>query len=252
MSVRIPLFSCSGRTIVLWYFDFSWVRYPCIGDASGEGCLPSPLEQYIDLRGSAGSVMYLEFHSPYFHRSFGYVIAKVANVRFFVSRFPSLSAFAASDFCLFFGQLLLFEPVERPPQYRWRRRWDPSRHARLHWPLFRFSVGDVSLGFCPEGHSRNVPGLSSGVVKSSFLPRIFVDSRGRTARSLPLRFQPFSSRYPREHIFELLERHGVSSCVGRGDIHCWSVEVGVASSLKRSLHVIRTLTCLIERVVAES
>ena len=69
-----------SRTIVLWYIDFSWVRYPRIGDASGEGCLPSPLEQSIDLRGSAGSVMDMEFHGPYFRCSFGYVIAKVANV----------------------------------------------------------------------------------------------------------------------------------------------------------------------------
>ncbi|KAF3562161.1 hypothetical protein DY000_02016051 [Brassica cretica] len=73
--------------------------------------LPSPLEQFIDLRGSTGCVMDLGFHGPYFRCSFGDVIAKIANIRRLVSRFSSLSAFSASDFGLFFGQLLLFVPI---------------------------------------------------------------------------------------------------------------------------------------------
>ena len=101
-----------SHTIILWYFDFSWVRYPRIGDSSGERRLPSSLEQSIDLRGSTGSVMDLGFHGSYFRCSFDDVIAKIANVRRLISRFPSLSAFAASDFGLFFGQLLLFDLVE--------------------------------------------------------------------------------------------------------------------------------------------
>ena len=92
-----------SRTIVLWYFDLSWVRYPRFIDASGEGCLPSPLEQFVDLWGSAGSVMDLGFHGLYFHCSFGYVVAKVAYVRFLASGFPSLSAFAASSLGFLFG-----------------------------------------------------------------------------------------------------------------------------------------------------
>ncbi|KAF2605031.1 hypothetical protein F2Q70_00025922 [Brassica cretica] len=53
--------------------------------------------------------------------------------------------------------------------------------------VLRFSAADVSLGFCPEERSRDVPGLSSGVAMSSFLPWIFVDPRGRTAWVLAIK-----------------------------------------------------------------
>ncbi|KAF2541896.1 hypothetical protein F2Q68_00032235 [Brassica cretica] len=46
---------------------------------------------------------------------------------------------------------------------------------------FLFSAWDVSLGFWPEGRSRDVPGLSSGVAKSSLFPRTFVVPWGRIA-----------------------------------------------------------------------
>ena len=52
---------------------------------------------------------------------------------------------------------------------------------------FRFSAGDGSLGFCPEGRSRDVLGLSCGVVKSSLFPRTFVVPRGRIARVLAVK-----------------------------------------------------------------
>ncbi|KAG5374391.1 hypothetical protein IGI04_042308 [Brassica rapa subsp. trilocularis] len=42
-----------------------------------------------------------------------------------------------------------------------------------------------------------------------------------------------------EHLFELLERRGVGLRVGRGHVRYWSVEIGAAASIKRSLHVIR-------------
>ncbi|KAG5398310.1 hypothetical protein IGI04_020124 [Brassica rapa subsp. trilocularis] len=42
-----------------------------------------------------------------------------------------------------------------------------------------------------------------------------------------------------EHLFELLERCGVGLRVGCGYVRYWSVEIGAAASIKRSLHVIR-------------
>ncbi|KAG5393092.1 hypothetical protein IGI04_023055 [Brassica rapa subsp. trilocularis] len=42
-----------------------------------------------------------------------------------------------------------------------------------------------------------------------------------------------------EHLFKLLERRGVGLRVGRGYVRYWSVEIGAAASIKRSLHVIR-------------
>ncbi|KAG5410963.1 hypothetical protein IGI04_007282 [Brassica rapa subsp. trilocularis] len=52
---------------------------------------------------------------------------------------------------------------------------------------FCFSAGDVSLGFWPEGLSRDVPSLSSGVAKSSHFPRTFVVPKGRIARVLAVK-----------------------------------------------------------------
>ncbi|KAG5384534.1 hypothetical protein IGI04_036004 [Brassica rapa subsp. trilocularis] len=42
-----------------------------------------------------------------------------------------------------------------------------------------------------------------------------------------------------EHLFELLGRRGVGLRIGRGYVRYWSVEIGAAASIKRSLHVIR-------------
>ncbi|KAF2572550.1 hypothetical protein F2Q70_00002967 [Brassica cretica] len=52
---------------------------------------------------------------------------------------------------------------------------------------FLFSAGAVSPGFWPEGHSRDVPGLSNGVTKSSLFPQTFVVPRGRIARVLAVK-----------------------------------------------------------------
>ncbi|KAF2544680.1 hypothetical protein F2Q68_00032580 [Brassica cretica] len=52
---------------------------------------------------------------------------------------------------------------------------------------FLFSAEDFSLGFWPEGRSRVVPGLSSGVVKSSVFPRTFVVSQEQIARVLAVK-----------------------------------------------------------------
>ena len=95
--------------------------------------------------------MDLGFHGPYFRCSFGYVIAKVANVQFIVSRFLSLSAFAASDLGLFFSQLLLFDPVEVFLLFRHcfiERRAFPSRSASgpswMYVSVLLGIVGDVA------------------------------------------------------------------------------------------------------------
>ncbi|KAF3586841.1 hypothetical protein F2Q69_00028972 [Brassica cretica] len=93
--------------------------------------LHNQLESSYELAESTGSMMDLRFHGPYFCCSFSYVIAKVANVRFFATRFPSLSAFVASDLGLWFS----LDVCQRLLSYRWKHRWDPSLHARLHRPL---------------------------------------------------------------------------------------------------------------------
>ncbi|KAF3567938.1 hypothetical protein DY000_02014317 [Brassica cretica] len=130
----------------------------------------------------------------------------------YFGEFPSLSAFAASDLGLFFGQLLLFDPVDIFLLFRhWliERGLFPSRSAsgsswislsvllgivgdvagiqvdvlrRVGLSEFLFSAGDVSLGFWPEGHSRDVQGLSSGVAKASLFPQTFVVPQGRISR----------------------------------------------------------------------
>ncbi|KAF3587785.1 hypothetical protein F2Q69_00031263 [Brassica cretica] len=81
---------------------------------------------------STGRVMALGFHGPYFRCSFGDVIAKIADVRRLVSRFPSLSEFPASDLGLLFGQLYLFVPIKNFLLFcHWlmERRDFPSRSA---------------------------------------------------------------------------------------------------------------------------
>ena len=144
--ILVPTFRI-GRTIVLWYFDFSRIRHFGIWDTSSEGCLPSPLEHSVYLWVSAGSVMDLGFHGPYFRCSFCYVVAKIAYVWFLVSRFPSLSVFAASNLGLLFGKLLLFDPVEVFLFFRHRfieRRVFPSWSASGS-PCMYISVLFVSL-----------------------------------------------------------------------------------------------------------
>ncbi|KAF3539154.1 hypothetical protein F2Q69_00021394 [Brassica cretica] len=93
------------------------------------------------------------------------------------------------------GFLFFLDVCQRPLPYRWKRRWDPSRHARLHRSLcpfqevegFQSSVSQQGMFRWGFDSKDNVPDLSSGVVKLSFLPRIFVDPRGRTARVLAVK-----------------------------------------------------------------
>ncbi|KAG5388432.1 hypothetical protein IGI04_029973 [Brassica rapa subsp. trilocularis] len=96
----------------------------------------------------------------------------------------------------------------------------------------------------------------SGLAKSSLFPWILVVPRVRIAWVLAVKvstcfvkvftslscssdlfFRPFL--IGGEHLLKLLERRGVGLCVGRGYVRCWSVEIGAAASVKRSLHVIR-------------
>ncbi|KAF3563183.1 hypothetical protein DY000_02014638 [Brassica cretica] len=127
----------------------------------------------------------------------------VANLAPKTLQFSSLSAFAASDLGLFFGQLLMFDPVEVFLLLS-------SSSVSLEMLLgsksmcstsltsepfagdgglseFLFSAGAVSPRFWPEGHSRDVPGLSNGVAKSSLFPQTFVVPRGRIARVLAVK-----------------------------------------------------------------
>ena len=48
-----------------------------------------------------------------------------------------------------------------------------------------------------------------------------------------------------EHLFDLLERRGVSYCVDRGDGCCWSVLSVIASSVERSLQVVCVVNCYV-------
>ncbi|KAF2538037.1 hypothetical protein F2Q68_00021135 [Brassica cretica] len=107
----------------------------------------------------------------------------VTHVRSYRGFPPLLSlVYRTGSFSESIGFWFFLDVCERPPQYRWRRRWNPCRLTE-----FRFSAGDVSLGFYPEGCSHDVPGLSCGVVKSSLFPRTFVVPRGRIARVLAVK-----------------------------------------------------------------
>ncbi|KAF3554189.1 hypothetical protein F2Q69_00016745 [Brassica cretica] len=72
----------------------------------------APFQQPVDLGCIAGSVMDLGFHGSYFCRSLGDIVVKITDIRRLASRFPSLSAFAASELGLLFSQLFLFVPIE--------------------------------------------------------------------------------------------------------------------------------------------
>ena len=100
-----------GRTIVLRYFDFSRIGHPHVRNTIGKRGLPISFQQSIDFGGSTSSMMDLRLYGPHFCRSLGDVVAKIADIRCLVSRFPSLSAFTASELGLSFSQLLLFVPI---------------------------------------------------------------------------------------------------------------------------------------------
>ncbi|KAF3511292.1 hypothetical protein F2Q69_00009739 [Brassica cretica] len=107
---------------------------------------------------------------------------------------------------------------------------------------------DFSLGFLPEGRSCAAPGLLSGVAKSILFLQTLVVPRGLIARVLAVKVSTCLVKVLRpffvggEHLFKLLERHGVGWCVGRGYVRCGSVEIGATASVKRSQHVIRAVS----------
>ncbi|KAF3519622.1 hypothetical protein DY000_02060818 [Brassica cretica] len=63
---------------------------------------------------------------------------------------------------------------------------------------------------------------------------------GQGAHELIMFFRPFF--VGGKHFLKLLERRGVGWCVGRGYVHCGSVEISAAASVERSLHVIRVVS----------
>ena len=103
---------CISCTIVRCYLNLSRIQNPSSGDASSEGCFSRFLEQKIDLGCGAGSVMDLRFHRSNFCNRFHELIAKIANLRFLASRFPTFSTFAASVQSFLLGQFFMFIPED--------------------------------------------------------------------------------------------------------------------------------------------
>ncbi|KAG5378215.1 hypothetical protein IGI04_026057 [Brassica rapa subsp. trilocularis] len=108
---------------------------------------------------------------------------------------------------------------------------------------FPFSMGDF---FARVLTGRSFPRDSCSIEwggEVEPLPADFGGSAGTDClgpcriHELILFFRPFL--IGGEHLFELLERRGVGLRVGRGYVRYWSVEIGAAASIKRSLHVIR-------------
>ncbi|WZZ03278.1 hypothetical protein YC2023_089199 [Brassica napus] len=64
-------------------------------------------------------------------------------------------------------------------------------------------------------------------------------ARVLTGRSFPR--DSCSIEWGGKHLFKLLESRGVGLRVVRGYVRYWSVEIGAAASVKRSLHVIRVV-----------
>ncbi|KAF3500302.1 hypothetical protein F2Q69_00042888 [Brassica cretica] len=94
---------------------------------------------------------------------------------------------------------------------------------------FRFSAGDVSLGFCQEGRLPRCSWPVEWGCEVEFSSADFHRYAGEDCMG-------------GEHIFELLDRRGVSSCVGRRDGRFRSVLIVVASSIERSLHDVRVVS----------
>ncbi|KAF3548371.1 hypothetical protein DY000_02009273 [Brassica cretica] len=125
------------------------------------------------------------------------------------SRLPSLSAFTASELGLLFSQLFLFVLINDFLLFRHRfveRRAFPSRSAPgpswMSVDVFISIIGDIAriqvdmLDFVIlrifHGRRRTfrilvVPGLSSGLAKSSLFPRILVVPRRRIALVLAVK-----------------------------------------------------------------
>ncbi|KAG5384083.1 hypothetical protein IGI04_035553 [Brassica rapa subsp. trilocularis] len=182
------------------------------------------------------------------------ILAKIADIRCLVSRFPSLSAFTASELGLPFSQLLLFVPIGDFFFFfrHWFFEWGafPSRSAPgpswMSVDVLVGVVGDIAriqvntFGFvilrvlCRGRKTFRVP-----LFDGRFLARW-----GSEVEPLPVDFGGSAGTdclgpCRGEHLFKLLERRGVGLCVGRGYVRCWSVEIGAAASVKGSLHVIR-------------
>ncbi|KAG5393749.1 hypothetical protein IGI04_023712 [Brassica rapa subsp. trilocularis] len=191
----------------------------------------------------------------------------IADIRCLVSRFPSLSAFTASELGLPFGQLLLFVPIG---DFFFFRHWFfergafPSGSASgpswMSVDILVGVVGDIAriqvnvFGFvilrvlCRGRKIFRVP-----LFDRRFLARVL------TGRSFPCdscsiewggEVEPQPADFGGsagtdslgscrgEHLFKLLDRRGVGLRVGRGYVRYWSLEIGAAASVKRSLHVI--------------
>ncbi|KAF3566844.1 hypothetical protein DY000_02016863 [Brassica cretica] len=160
-----------------------------LGDVSCEGLFPSFLEYPIDLGCGASSVMNLRFYHFYFRGRFRDVIADVANLRFVTSGFPTLSAFAASDPSLLFGQFLMFYPEDV---------FFFLCHGLVKQGIFlsRAAPWVVSSRTYPDGSPCAFSVLSNRVAKSSLFPRNLVVPRGRTARVLAVRVSTCLARDP--------------------------------------------------------
>ncbi|KAF3542812.1 hypothetical protein DY000_02008429 [Brassica cretica] len=213
------------------------------------------------VRDSAGSVMDLDFHGSYFCYSLGDIVAKIADIQLLVSRFPSMSAFTASELGLLFSQLFLFVQIEDFLLFRHRfveRRAFPSRSASgpswMSVDVLICIVGDIAriqvdvLDFVIlrifRGRQRTfrVPLFDERFLARFLTRRSFLHGSRPVewgAHELIMFFRPFF--VGGEHLFKLLERRGVGWCVGRGYVRCGSVEISATASVKRSLHVIRNM-----------
>ncbi|KAF3513659.1 hypothetical protein F2Q69_00006566 [Brassica cretica] len=183
----------------------SMILNPSSDDAGSQGNFSRLLEQPIDLGRGASSVVNLRFHRSNFYNRFHEMIAKIADLRFLASRFPTLSAFAARVPSLLFGQFFLFVPeesflfiVNRVIELGVVLSRTSPRTTRIHFGVFirredlpvffRVGAGVVSLGFCLDVFPCALPDRSEGVAKSSLLRRTQVVPCGRTALVLAVRF----------------------------------------------------------------
>ncbi|KAF3552524.1 hypothetical protein DY000_02006791 [Brassica cretica] len=191
---------------------------------------------HIDLGRGVSGIVNLRFHRSDFCNRLYEVIAKIADLGFLVSRFPTLSTFSASVPSLLLGQFFLFVPEDSFFFFGHRiielgiilSRLEP--HCSLHDADARV----ISSGFFPDVFPCALPDRSEGFGKSSLLPRIQVVPRGRTALVVVVRFSTCLARelmtFSRssdfflkgENIFWTSSNAAVLS-VNHGNIRCWSV-----------------------------
>ena len=150
------------------------------------------------------------------------MIAKIVNLGFLASRFPTLSAFPASVPSLLLGQFFLFVPEDSfllfgprvielgivlrrtAPCTTWMhvcifiRRFGLTARIHINAPdfsfLFVFHAGVISSGFSPHIFPCALSDRSKGVAKSSLLPQTQVVPCGRIALVLAVRFSTYLAR----------------------------------------------------------